>query len=66
MTYQEACDEARYVSKSEHCTKHVNATLIKPASGRTGVEPKLDENGYTVSNWYDGSTVASFSAGAEL
>lgn len=56
--YQAACKQASEESKREECTKHVNARITL----RDGVPTII---GYALSDWYDGSTVKSYTNGKE-
>ena len=55
--YQTALATASKESADEQCTKHVNAVLGKDEHG----DPKIV--GYKTDDWYDGSTVATFTNG---
>lgn len=61
LTYTEARDKAREQSK-EGCVQHVNAVILTTHAQVKGPEIV----GYTVSDWTDGTTVASFYKGREL
>jgi hypothetical protein len=56
IKYLEACRKAQDLSGIHECTKHVNAVVEL-----NGDEPVID--GYTVSDWTDGSTVCSYTDG---
>jgi hypothetical protein len=57
MEYQAALEQAQKTSVAQHCTQHVNAVLGKDADGTPCI------TGYVVSDWCDGSTVATFVEG---
>lgn len=49
------CIQAQKISETEHCVQHVNVQMWRGQF-----------LGYSVSDWRDGSTIASFSNGVEL
>ena len=55
--YSTALQKAKEVSAEEQCTQHVNAVLGKDANGTPVIV------GYKTDDWYDGSTVATFTDG---
>ena len=71
MTYTQACNKARALSELHRATQHVNATIKINAPAQTWIpfnptpdqEPTLDPNGYYVSDWKDGTTVATYYEG---
>lgn len=58
MTYTEAVSRARDSSK-DGANQNVCVSLRRGKGGEWEVDPE----GYTVSDWYDGSTVVSYSNG---
>lgn len=58
MTYEEACKKA--ASYTDGCVHHVNATLS------SGEPPFIMADSYIVSDWTDGTTVASYVDGRRL
>lgn len=62
MTFKEACNRARIESFKNQCGQHVNATIV--LAKIDGEERcAVPHNGFNVSDWYDGSTVATFDSG---
>ena len=59
MTYEDAIKKAFRTSRDESCVQHVNAILSDP----TESEPPVIL-GYRVSDWFDGSTVLSYTNGS--
>lgn len=62
MTFKEACNFARIESFKNQCGQHVNAKLeiVRIAEGEL---PIVRPDQFSVSDWYDGSTVATFDSG---
>lgn len=60
MTYLEAVAVARTESAIDGVSQHVCATLTDATET---TPPTLDETGYRVSDWFDGSTVLTFERG---
>lgn len=56
--YFETCARAATRSQEFACTVHVYATLTR---GTADNPPEID--GYGISDWYDGATVAQFTNG---
>lgn len=56
MQYHNMCKEARDESRRDGCTKHVNAHV-----GIVDGAPAI--TGFSISDWYDGSTIATFTDG---
>ena len=59
LKYQEACRKAKDLSAIHGCVQHVNAVLDVDNEGTPCVE------GFTVSDWSDGTTMKSYSDGEE-
>ena len=57
--YQAACTRAKDESKQWECVRHVNATLDFDNEGLPCVD------GFTVSDWSDGSTIISYENGED-
>jgi hypothetical protein len=52
------------ISKQNGCSQHVQAKLVKSTTLIDGEENWLvDQWNYTVSDWFDGSTVETYSNG---
>lgn len=65
MTYLEACNKAQAQSQEHGCTQYVTCTvLVAGIGGRP--EPTIDQNGYRVDDFYDGSVVAQYTNGREF
>jgi hypothetical protein len=58
MNLQAARAQAIKVSKEEQCGQHINAHV-----GRHATRDEYVVTGYSVSDWFDGSTVESYSNG---
>ena len=61
MTYSQAIEAAIHRNKKTGCVVHVNARIIPAHTLPNQHQPELDEYGYYLSDWYDGSTVYSLS-----
>lgn len=55
----EAAKAKALIKSEDGCAYHVNAILVVIAG-----HPMI--SGYTISDWYDGTTLATFSNGREL
>jgi hypothetical protein len=58
--FSDACRKATTISAHDKCVEHVNADLGVTLDGTPYIR------GFVVTNWFDGSTVASFSQGERL
>ena len=62
MDYQAALEACSKYSAEHQCSAHVSAR-IKPESQTDNGLPQIDPNGYTVTDWHDGTCVARFNNG---
>lgn len=68
MTFENACKAAIAMARQHGCTVHVNARIIGCRDKRPeGASPFIiSDTEFTVSDWCDGSTVATFNAQGEM
>lgn len=64
MTFDEACDEAERVSREDMCAMHVNGRIRCIARLDGSLEPVIDPQGWSASDWWcDDSTAVWYSSG---